>query len=1045
MFRIRLLGEQVVSDAAGTPSALPPRAVALLGYLALHAGLPQQRARIATLFWPDSTDEQALTNLRRELHHLRHALGAETGLVATGRDLCWRDTAGCRVDLREFVLEGDAARAAHREDADAEVVAHATAALAAYGGEFLPGGYDDWQLEARAELDTRCVSLCELLGDTLVRTGDTAAAAEVARRRIRLRPLDEIGYRRLIALQGELGDRAGAVSTYHHCAAILERELGVTPDPETRRPLDRLLARTDTAGPPPTAPPAAARSGSAAGSLVGRSRELESLRARWRAAAAGAPGVVLVRGDPGVGKTRLVTALAQSAGLDGAVVATARCFGAAGRLALAPVAEWLRTPAVRAGWAALDPVWRVEVERLVPPGRGDGPAHAGSGVEAWQRHRFFEGLARALTATGRPTLLVLDNLHWCDAETLAFLTLCLGLTAGGPVMVAATMRTEASEHEPQVAAWISRTRAAGMLVEEPLGPLERADSARLAAAVSGVVPSEADAEVLQASTGGFPLYVVEAARRAAEGGGPVPVGDLASVLRERLEQVGPAAREVAALAAAIGRDFTLDLVTEAGDLDADAVVRAVDELWRRRILTEVAEGYDFSHDLIRDVAYAQVSPAKRWLLHRRVAQGLELVHAEDTDAVSAQLAEQYARAGRPERALRYYRRAAELAAGMSAHTEAIRLHDTALAIVRTLPDDRVRSREELTELEALAAPLNARDGYASPRLRTVLDRTIGLAETLGRRDSLLTGLVSLWTSQFVAGEMAASLGTATRALAMVTPDSPLAPAAHFATGGSTLALGCPAEALEHLEQVAGHGGSALLPVGTRPDVHGRAFAAHARWLLGDEAGAADDARSSVALARSADHPFNLTVALAYAAVTHQLRRADDELSDTVTELRELCERHRFAYYREWALVLEGWSRGGSRGVELARRGVENLAAEGSRARMPYWQALLADLHTATGRPDAARACLDAATVGGLARDDLWWTPEVMRLRAAHDDPVRAVSRLREALDLAARQGSTALVRRCEEDLATRVGHVDGVRAASTPAGRDPNASRTPRS
>ena len=120
-------------------------------------------------------------------------------------------------------------------------------------------------------------------------------------------------------------------------------------------------------------------------------------------------------------------------------------------------------------------------------------------------------------------------------------------------------------------------------------------------------------------------------------------------------------QEVAGLAAAVGRNFTLDLLTEASDLDADTVVRAVDELWRRRIVRELRDGYDFSHDLLRDAAYAQISPPKRWLLHRRLAQGLELLHANDTDAVSAQLAEQYARGGRPERALAYYRRAAEVA------------------------------------------------------------------------------------------------------------------------------------------------------------------------------------------------------------------------------------------------------------------------------------------------------------------------------------------------------------------------------------------------
>ena len=117
-------------------------------------------------------------------------------------------------------------------------------------------------------------------------------------------------------------------------------------------------------------------------------------------------------------------------------------------------------------------------------------------------------------------------------------------------------------------------------------------------------------------------------------------------------------------------NFTLDLLTEASDLDADLVVEAVDELWRRRIIREFRDGYDFSHDLLRETAYAGISPPRRWLLHRRIAQGLELLHAEDTDSVAAELAEQKARAGRPERAV-HYQRAADVAAGKSAYDEEI--------------------------------------------------------------------------------------------------------------------------------------------------------------------------------------------------------------------------------------------------------------------------------------------------------------------------------------------------------------------------------------
>jgi DNA-binding SARP family transcriptional activator/tetratricopeptide (TPR) repeat protein len=1033
MLHVTLLGEQSIIDVAtGTARTRSSRTIALVTYLVLHAGSPQSRQRIAGMFWPDSSDSQALTNLRRELHSLRHILGEERCVLVTQTDLCWRDTPTARVDVRLFDLERRAALAAEAaEDADS-ALRHADAALAEYQGELLPGNYDDWLLEARSELQQQCVELCGLICQTRIRRGELTRALDAARRRIQLQPLDEVGYRVLMGLHADLGDRASAISTYHNCASVLERELGVLPDQSTRAVLQRLMANQQPADTPrASSEPAAGRSGLAAGraglaaaQLVGRAAELAALHEVWRTAADGRPSMAIVRGGAGVGKTRLLAEIAHLARRQGAVVASSQCFGTSGRLALAPIADWLRNPAFRSATGMLDSVWRDEVDRLVPsdPARGDPTPSSRAMVDAWQRHRFFEGVTRALLGVDRPTLLVLDNLQWCDQETLAFLTFYLGYSPEAPVLVAGTLRIDQQDPEPELADWTVRMRATGMLTELSLSPLEMADTACLAEAIRGRPLLDDDQSLLQAATGGFPLHIVEAVRTVADlGSTPLPGGDLAAVLRSRLSQTTPAAQEVAGLAAAVGRDFTLDLLAEASDLDADSVVRAVDELWRRRIVHERGTSYDFSHDLLRDSAYDQVSPPKRWLLHRRLAQSLELLHANDLGPVSAQLAEQYARGGRPDRAVAYYRQAADLASRMFAHAEATRMHNEALSIVRAGPTGRDADRQELAVLEAMAAPLNARYGYSSRELQSVLERSIVLAESLGRTESVLNGLVGLWTSQFVQGRIADGHQTAARAVAVAEPGTESSGSAHFAFGGSSVNLGSPAEALRHFEIAAALAGSESLTIGTRPDVHTRAWAAHAHWLLGHDELALSSCRDAVRMARSAvDQPYSLAVALAYAGITHQMRADQAELRRAVTELRELCDRHGFGYYREWGLVLDGWCRGDESGVQLARRGIDNLKSDGSFARMPYWLALLADLLVRTGQPDAARSTLDAASVGGWARYDLWWLPEVMRLRAAHDtDPDQAVSRLRSAARLAAGHGSVALLRRCEHDLAER--------------------------
>ena len=452
------------------------RAVALVAFLAAHAGVPQPRQRIAGMFWPDSTDAQALTNLRRELHHLRQVLGDDRSLVVTPRDLCWRDSETCRVDLRVFETERQAALASAAAGDDEGVLWQAAAAVAQYKGDLLPGVYDDWLLEARAALERECADLCDLLCAARARTGDLAGAADAVRRRIQLQPLEEAGYRTLMLLQADLGDRAGAVSTYHHCASVLERELGVIPDPATRQTFQRLMAHADPASARlPSPQPAAGRSGFAAAQLVGRLGSSACCRTcggpprqaapvwRWSAAA-------LASARHGWWP--------RSPRWHGCKARWWRAASASEHRGGWPWRRWRTgcgTRPFRPRRRALDPAWRAEVGRLVPAGgRGERAAGSRSMADAWQRHRFFEGLARALMAVGRPVLLVLDNMQWCDQETLAFLTFFLGLAPDTPVLVAGTLRNDTAREDPELADWIVRMRATGLMTELSLGPLDAA-------------------------------------------------------------------------------------------------------------------------------------------------------------------------------------------------------------------------------------------------------------------------------------------------------------------------------------------------------------------------------------------------------------------------------------------------------------------------------------------------------------------------------------------------------------------------------------------
>jgi len=981
-------------------------------------------------------------------------LGGDPSLVIQATTLTWCDSPSCRVDVRLFETERRAAFSLRSAGDSAGFLAHAEAAIGEYRGELLPGSYDDWVLDEREPLIRKCVDLCDGVIAALRENGDRTRATEVARRRVQLKPLEEVGYRVLMELQAESGDRAAAVSTYHRCATVLEQELGVSPDPKTTKIMDRLLDRGDASPSLGTlVSNESQRSGAAGVELVGRNSELELLIQCWRRAAEGRPGLVVVSGEAGVGKSRLVAALSVIAGIEGAVVATTRCFGQSGRLALAPVAEWLRSADLRAAGAALDPVWQVEVDRLVPstasfPGKS--ATHADrtpadghrAVVDAWQRHRFFEGLARACLSGGRPTLLVLDDLQWCDQETVVWLAFLLGFAEDSHLLVAATVRADELEDNRDVATTVRALRSTGIVTDIGLVPLDAAETGELATSLLGRSLATHEEVLLYAATGGYPLFVVEAARGLPDltaSAQSLPDNDLRAVLRRRLEQVSPAARAVAGLAAAVGRDFSLDLLSEASDFDADALVQAVDELWRRRILREQSSGYDFSHDLVRDAAYASVSPPRRWLLHRRLAQGIELLHAGHIDAVAAQLAEQYDRGGRPDRALSYFRRAAEVAGAVFANAEAIRHYRRCLDLVAQMPAGRDRDRHELDVLELMSAPLNALHGYSSPVMQSTLERSASLAESLDRPKMLARILVGLFSVRFVQGHIALAHEIAARALALAEAEPDLAGQAHFGFAGSASSLGFLTTAITHFDfAVDLSPGAVSFILGTHHEVHSQAWAAHAQWLLGDDARAIARCTDAVERGRAVDHPYSLAVALAYAGITYQLCADRTSLLLAVVELRDLCQRYEFAYYGEWALILEGWATGGQRGVTLIRKGVTRLRAQGAYARMPYWLSLLAEALIDNGRADEARTVLDAALVAAEQRDDRWWLPEVLRLRAGLASGARALDMLERAIQIAGEQSSRTLELRCRTDLASR-----SVRPSIPPPLRRANAERTP--
>ena len=1016
MLIIRLLGAQAVVDGAtGRIRTGSSRTLALLGLLIARTGRPQDRAAIAGQFWPESGNGQALTNLRRELHDLRRILGEDDSLEITPGQLCWHDRGRHDIDLSTFLRESAATEGVPDEVA----VTHGSVALEHYGGPLLPGLDDEWLDALRSELEQRCTALCQRLYLAARATGRTDVAMVALDKLLTVDPFNEPAHRALIQLHADSGDRAGAISIYHRLATLLERELGVAPASLTTALVTELLGDTGRPGTLGVRDPLAI----AEPDLVGRTAELSTLLACWHDASVGHARVLVVYGGAGVGKSRLVSELVRRARGEGTVVGRSICFDTGGRLSLAPVADWLRHSELIAARGRLSPEWIAEVDRLVPaetqsaaqPQRGPGPPTE----DVWQRHRFFEAVARALLAPARPLLLVLDNLQWSDPDTLSFVRFLLNFAPTAPLLVATTVRSGARDLDPAIEAWLGQMRDEGLLTEISLGPLAIAETTALASALTGRRLDAAEAELLYDATGGFPLYVVEAARSAAQDQPGVSSGQLLGwmgILPKRIQQLSPAGREVAGLAAALGRDFSIPLLAEASDLDVETVVVAVDELWRRRIIRQVGDRYNFSHDLLRSAAYDAVTPARRWLLHRRLAQALELLWAGHTDAVAAQIAEQYRLAGNPERALRYFERAAEVAAAMFAHGDAVSFLTAARQLLASMPHGRDRDQRELTLLEMSIPPLNALYGYSSPLVRETCERSVNLADELDLTARMVTAMVGLWSSRFVEGRLQDSFELAQEAVNLVGPGDERFGQAHFSLAGSALHLGQPLVALEHFAIALDAMGDESLSVGTRARVHTGAWWAHACWTIGDFARAADLAAEATAYARASGHRYSLVVGRAFEAITHQLLDERSKCAEAASHVRSMCKRYQFTYYDKWGQILEGWARGGRMGVQLIEAGLSGLRAENAHVRMPYWLSLLAQT---TSDEEYGRQTLRAALSAARATGESWWIPELLRLEAAHLDGADRRDALGRAVELARAQHSPAMVTRCEADMGQR--------------------------
>ena len=768
----------------------------------------------------------------------------------------------------------------------------------------------------------------------------------------------------------------------------------------TRPRRDAEPRPADTPGGDHASPKAIHRIASDAMPLVGRAVECERLLGAWQTAVSGGPRMVVIAGEAGIGKTRLAEELLAWA--SGQCIATvrSRAYAAEGWLAYGPVSDWLRDAVFRDSVARLDRRSVEYVAHLVPElARDRASTHSDNGMsEPQNRQQFFSALSRAMLGTNRPLLLLLDDLQWCDQGTLEWLHYLLRFDTTATLLVVGTLRPDEVDRAHPLNTLLTELQHDAQLIELSLGPLDVSAAAALATQAAGHALDVDEVERIFSQTEGHPLFLIETVRARASVQTAPPISEPESmpprvhaVIAARLSRLSEPARGTVRLAATIGRLFSLDLLVEAHGGNLDELVAPLDELVNRQIVREQGtSGYDFTHDRIREVAYTEMSAARRAMLHRHIAQALERVSAHNLDSASAQIAAQYAQAGLAAQAVPFYQRAAEVAQRVYAHAEAAQLLSRGLTLLGSLPPGRGQDLRELSMQTQLGPSLVSMRGYGGPELLTAYRRAQELSQRLGEppHPPVLRALAiaSIACAEF---DRARQLGEQLLEMAARTSDRVLQVEGHYTLGVALFWKGEFTDSRVHLELALAHSRSSfgtdhLSLFAQDPRVVCMSRLAIDLWLLGDVQEANETMERALHLGHELAHPNSLGYAHLFAMMLAALQHDVDIVARHAEACLALSREHTMGLWLSNATVFLGWTRAErgdfAAGLADMRRGIRLFRAGGNVYIMPFFLGLLAQQCARAGRLERALSILTVALAAVERTGERWCAAELLRLR-----------------------------------------------------------------
>jgi predicted ATPase/class 3 adenylate cyclase len=781
--------------------------------------------------------------------------------------------------------------------------------------------------------------------------------------------------------------------------------------------------------------------------LVGREHEVGLLCERWAQVKDGLGQVVLLSGEAGIGKSRLVQALTEHLTGEAHTRIESHCLPYYQNTAFYPVVTYLQEllrlkredtaeERLRKLEETLEPYGFI-LREVVPllaallslplPDRYPSP----NLPPQRQKQKTLEALLAWLLAEAerQPVYFIMEDLHWVDASTLEWLSLLIDQVSTARLLVLLTFRPDfrlpwpLRSHLPHLTLSRLTHRQVEVMVERV------AEGKVLPAAVLQQLVSKAD---------GVPLFVEELTKMVLESGlvkereGRYELTDalpplaipatLQDSLMARLDRLGTA-KQVVQLGAVAGREFTYEVIRAVSPVNETTLqqelTRLVDaELLYQRGLPPQAR-YVFKHALIQEAAYQTLLRRTRQQYHRQIAQLFEKQFFEITETQPELLARHYTEAGLTDKAIAYWQKAGLRAIERSANIEAVSHLTKGLEGLETLPETPERAQQELTLQLALGVSLKIIRGHTAPDVERAYIRAHKLCQQVGENSQLFLALGGLWQFYLDQGrcQKARELGEQSFALAQRMQDSALLQQAHFMLGATLFYLGELVSARAHFEQAVAlydfrQERPLLFNTGTNSKVESLSFLSWTLWLLGYPDQALHQAQKAFTLAQELSHAYSLCFTLHFTSTLHAWRREIQWVQEKSKAVITLASEHGFARWlaggnarRGWALVEQGMV---EEGIAQLQQGLTTWRAMGGELGLPGILSRLAEVYGKCGRAEAGLDVVAEALALVHKNQEHYYEAELHRLtgelvlRTRRDDQ-EAEASFHHALEVARRQ------------------------------------------